>query len=129
MRSDIIDSIKSIDTLSYKVSQELPFLNAAQPLYLKNLKTIYVDEPKYNIIQLVSVMNGNNLDNELTTIKIILANDAKQQPKDYQLLLSELRNIKDTIIGDYFRRECVIDNQYQNDVSITTLEYRLYKLI
>lgn len=124
MRQQLLELVKQAPTTSYRVSNELPYLNSDNPLYLKNPKTIYVDQPQTQTEVLLKVLNQVNLYNEITSIRIYFANDAKQEPRDRLTLLLALTQIKDQVQGSFDSRETTISNDYVNDISVTTVEYR-----
>lgn len=122
MRDQLLTLLKAIDTISYKVSDELPFSNSGTALYLKNPKRIYVDNPTTNVEELIPVLNGINIEGEVLTIRIYFSNDSKQLPKDYQSTVNQIRALKDTIVGDYFKRNVSMSIDYENDLIITTID-------
>ena len=48
MRTEIIDYLGTLNLGTYKVASELPFDDNGQPLYIKNVKRIYVDTDEIN---------------------------------------------------------------------------------
>lgn len=125
MRDQLLALLKDIVTVSYKVSDELPFSNSDTALYLKNPKRIYVDNPTTTTEVFLPVLNGINIDAEVLTIRVYFANDAKQLPTDYRSVVSQVRELKDKIVGDYFKRDCQMSIDYANDVIINTFDFVL----
>lgn len=128
MREEFIELLKKLDIVSYKVSEELPFSNSNIPMYIKNVKYIYVDNVISTIETLIPIMSGLNVEVDIQTIRIYLSNDAKKLPPDYSILISLIRDLKEDITGDYYKRDCIIENNYENDITITTFEFKFYKL-
>ena len=129
IRSDLLLLIKDLKTVSYKISEELPFSTSGNPLYLKNPKKIYVDNDTSTVDVLIPIMKGFNIDIEVKTVRIFFANDAKQIPPDYYQLVKDLRNIKNLVTNDnYFKRDCVVDVSYENDIMLTTIELKFTKI-
>lgn len=128
MRDEFIELLKKLDIVSYKVSEELPFSNSGIPMYLKNVKYIYVDNKTNTTETLIPIMSGLNIEVDIDTIRIYLSNDAKKLPTDYPNIQSLIRNLKESITGNYYKRECVIETNYENDISVTTFEFKLYKI-
>ena len=124
MRQELLDLIKDAKTISYRVSNELPYQASGTPLYLKNPKTLYVDQEQSTIETMVEVLNQVNIYNKVISIRVYFANDAKQEPRDRMDLMLALTQIKDQIPGDYHKREIIISNNYENDMDLTTIEYR-----
>lgn len=128
MREEFIELLKKLDIVSYKVSEELPFSNSNIPMYIKNVKYIYVDNEISTIETLIPIMSGVNVEVDIQTIRIYLSNDAKKLPPDYNTLVSLIKNTKEDITGNYYKRDCVIENNYENDISVTTFEFKFYKI-
>lgn len=125
MRDQLLELLKEIVTISYKVSTELPFSDSGQALYLKNPKRIYVDNPTTTTEQFIPVLNGVDVDTEVLTIRVYFCNDSKQLPNDYYTTIDNIRKLKSSIVGDYFKRNCTIGTDYENDLTITTIDFIL----
>lgn len=128
MRDQILELIKSIVTVSYKVTEELPYSNSGNPLYLKNPKVIYVDNPSVTVEQTIPVLNGMDIESEIQTVRVYLSNDAKTQPKDYLQLITNIRNVKYNVAGDFYKKECIMNTSLENDMNITTFEFNFYTI-
>ena len=128
MREEFIELLKKLDIVSYKVSEELPFSNSNIPMYIKNVKYIYVDNDISTIETLIPIMSGVNVEVDIQTIRIYLSNDAKKLPPDYSSTVSLIRDTKESITGNYYKRECVIETSFENDISLTTFEFKFYKI-
>lgn len=124
MRDELLSKIKLIQSINYKISDELPFSNSGIPLYTKNVKVVYVDNQRINTTVLYPVLSGINIEQEITSIKVYFTNDAKKVPSDYQQFISNMKSIKDQVVGNYFKRECIVDISYNNDIAITMLDYQ-----
>lgn len=129
MRQELLDYIATHKLRNYKLSQELPFSNSGTVMYLKNPKSIYVDEDQVTTEPLIQMLNGNDIDGEVTTVRVYLATDAKQQPSDYSSVVNVLRNGKALLGTGYFRKECDVTTEFENDLQVTTVEYRFTKLL
>lgn len=128
MREQFIELLKKLDIVSYKTSEELPFSNSGIPMYLKNMKCIYVDNKITTTETLMPILSGVNVEVDIDTIRIYLSNDAKKLPPDYSTLQSLIRDLKEKITGNYYKRECVVELSYENDIALTTFEFKLYKI-
>jgi hypothetical protein len=122
MREQLINLIKALRNVSLTVTQELPFSNSGTPLYLKNSKVIYVDNPRIDMVTLIPVLNGDDLIAEQTRISLYFSQDAKKPLKDYLDMIVDLRLLKDQFI-EYYKKECTSTISYDNDLMITTVEY------
>jgi hypothetical protein len=129
MRQDILDYINNLGLGSFSLSQQLPYDNSGVPMYIRNVKTIYVDLAQYNDDTLIKTLDGNHVYNEITSVKVYFTADAKQLPANYETVISDLKGAKDaTTITGANRRECLVSTSFQGDVLVTELEYRFTKL-
>jgi hypothetical protein len=129
MRTEILDYISTLNLGSFLVSQELPWEESGQALFLKNLKKIYVDATQYQNETLITALNGLNINNETSIVRILFACDAKQTPANYDTLVTDLKSAKDiTTIEGVRSRQCDVSTDIENDSLVTTLEIRFTKI-
>jgi len=129
MRQEVIDYIQTLDIGSFNVSNELPWEESGTPLYIKNLKKIYVDVDQFEIDPFIQTFSGLNINNETTVVRIFFANDAKNLPANYSDVVSELRTAKDIEVTQGFnRREALVSTEVQADRLVTELELRFTKI-
>lgn len=129
MRQEVINYLKSQKFVSYKVSEELPFSNSDTVMYIKNPKVIYVDADQHSTETIIPVFNAVNVDAEITTVRVFFSNDSKKQPSDYSQVIEKVRNIKN--LGPengYFRTAIDISVEQDQDLTVTTFEFRFTKL-
>ena len=129
MRQDILDYIGDLNLGGFLLSQELPFSSSGTPLYVKNPKRIYVDRTQYTTEPVLLTLDGLNVSNEITSVRIYFSADAKQLPPNYDDAVNDLKagvNEIDTL--GFQRRECLITTSYEEDLMITELEYRFTKI-
>lgn len=129
MRQAVLDYVQGLNLGTYIVSTELPWTDNTVPLYLKNLKKIYVDVDDYEVRPIISTLNGVNITEDINTVRIYFANDAKQIPPNYEDVVAQLRATKDiSSTAGYNRRECDVITSFDADKLITELEIRFIKL-
>jgi len=128
MRQEVIDYCQSISLGSFTVSSEIPFDDSGVPLYLKNVKRIYVDLPQYATDRLVSALDGLTVSNELATVRVVFSADAKSLPANYETLVSDLRLARDIALDGVYRREVDVKTDFEQDMLVTELELRFTKL-
>lgn len=130
MRSEILTYVQSLNLGTVTVSTELPWTDNDVPLYLKNLKKIYVDIDNVTAEPIVQALNGFTLSNEVTTIRLYFACDAKVLIPNYSDIVTELKTVRNVpTITAVQRRECDVTTTMENDVLVTEFEYRFYKLL
>jgi hypothetical protein len=129
MRQEIIDYCKNLSLGGFIVSNELPFNDSGTVLYLKNVKSIYVDIPQYATEAIVRTLDALSISDEVTTVRLYFSADAKSLPANYDALVSDLRTVKDadTITG-YARREVDVETEFTADMLVTQLTFRFTKL-
>lgn len=130
MRDAVLSYLNSLNLGSYQVSQELPFQNNGQVLYLKNAKWVYVDKEQQQTEVFIPVLNAQHIDAETTTVRVFFANDSKNLPQDYDAVLSQIKAAKDeAALPIHFRREVDIETNHEGDLMSTSFEFRFTKLI
>lgn len=130
MRQELVDYIGTENLGGFTLSQELPFSSSGVPLYIKNVKRIYVDRTEFSNEPLITTFDGTQVDSEIASVRVYFASDAKQLPPNYDTVVTQLRAGKDvqTITG-VTRRECSISTSFQEDLLVTELEFRFTTII
>jgi len=128
MRQELLDYINALALGGYLLTEELPWSDNEVPLYIKNLKKIYVDNTEYVNQPIIQTLGSLTINNEEMVSTIYFANDAKTLPANYDELVSDLKAAKDIDIDGVRTREAEVTVTYENDVMITEIEIRLGKL-
>ena len=129
MRQEVLDYINGLALGGYLLSEESPWRDNAIPLYIKNLKKIYVDNVEYLSEPLIATLGTLSINQQTRTIRIYFANDAKTIPSNYDTLVEDLITVKDINLADGTnRREADVRVSYENDVMVTEIEIRFTKL-
>jgi hypothetical protein len=129
MRQAIIDGISALTLGTFAVSSELPWTASGTPLYEKNFKVFYVNEPDSKESNLLNTLDAAILARKVTTITVYVVIDAKLKPSNYDTLVSGVRNVKDTTgITGVVSRECDITTSFQSDSMLTEFEFRFTEM-
>jgi len=129
MRTAIYDHIKDLQLGSFRLSDERPFNASGQALYLKNMKTIYVDQAQTVHDNLISTLDGVVINAETTTVRVYMSTDAKQMPSNYQSLVANIKTARNsTDITGVNRREVDVSTTYEEDKMVTEFEFRFTTL-
>ena len=129
MRTEIYNYIKTLALGSFKLSDELPFDASGQALYLKNKKSIYVDNAQTAHDTLIYTLDALDINAETTTVRVYVTTDAKQLPNNYSSLVSNIKAArKITTIQGVNRREVDVSTSYVEDAMVTEFEFRFTKL-
>lgn len=130
MRTEILEYCQGLNLGTVTVSTELPWTDNTVPLYLKNLKKVYIDVDNVEVEPFIQALNGLNIANEITSVRLYFACDAKVLLPNYDDIITTLKAVKDiTTITGVQRRECVISTSTETDMLVTELEYRFTKLL
>ena len=129
MRTQVVDSIKSLALNGVQLSKELPYDESGSAIYIKNPKTLYVDRTQYESVPIVQALNGLNISNTTTSVSVYLAVDAKNPLAQLDTIINSLRGIEDTLVLDgTHTRESTVSTDYENDLLIVNVEYRLTRI-
>jgi hypothetical protein len=127
---DYIDGLSAAIKGSFTLSTELPWDQNGNPLYLNNLKRIYVD-----VDQISQTANINSLAfigavDETSVVRVFFVNDAKQLPSNYDTLVSAVKDARlTTAITGVIERLCQVSTSFDQDRLITQFEFSFKKTI
>lgn len=130
MRAELLAYLSVYLTGQIKVSQELPFEQGGNALYLKNMRKVYLDEPYTEQDILVNTLDeSNDVNQQITYIRGYLAVDAKNRNPDLNAALSTMQNaLRQAEISNSFRKEFDYTVAIDNDIVTYEFEYRYYTL-
>lgn len=129
MRTLLLDYLTANLTGTIKVSQEQPFDQGGQALYLKNMRRVYLQEEYTEQDQLVPVLDDTDIIQKITYVKGFLATDAKNRNSDLDQALNVLATARTGAnISGSFRKEFDYTTTIDNDVLLYEFEYRFYTL-
>ena len=129
MRTELLAYLTAELTGTISVSQELPFQEGNNPLYIRNMRRVYLDEPYTEMDTLYSTLGGCNINQKITIIKLFLTVDAKNRNADLDAALSIFSSAKDiTTIAGSHRREFDYITTIDNDKITFEGQYRFYTI-
>ena len=105
MRTELLTYLTAQLTASIKTSQELPFQEGTNPLYMKNARKVYLDEPYTEEDVLLRTLGSLQINQRVTIVRSFLKVAAKITYTDLASALTILGSAKDitTITGVYTR--------------------------
>ena len=126
VRSDLLTQLSTnlAAHTNIKLSLELPWETGDNPLYLQNMKTVYVDEEQINVEQLYRTLDQSNVNSTVTTVNAYLSVDAKNQLSDINTVVANILLARNKIVSttdsssDY-------ETETEGDVITYTFEYNL----
>lgn len=124
IRTDLITRITTniASYTNYKVSSELPFSVAGDSLFLKNKKTIYVDDVRESKIQLYRTLDQGDVYQNEYVFNAFLTVDAKNQPSDIDNVITAILNAKSVVTGTQLN-ESSVESEIEDDYITYTFEY------
>lgn len=129
MRTTLLAYLTNNLTGTIKTSQELPFSQSGQSLYLKNMRRVYVDEPYTEQGSLFNTLDELDINQTVTRIRAYLATDAKNRNADLDQAMTTMSNaLKQADITNSFRKEFDYTTTIDEDRVIYEFEYRYYTL-
>ena len=130
MRTEIMDYFTANKVSGYTLTEELPWDNQGNPLYLKNFKRIYVDSDQVAQEPLIDVLNGPGVVNEITTVTAYVTTDAKTQPSNYATMVNTFKNARlDTDITGVTQRATQVSTEFVGDAQVTQFDFSFRQLI
>ena len=112
---------------AFTVRSELPFNSAGEALYLKNMKTVYLDEDQLEVTQHVPVLNANKIMQTETTVNGYLVTDAKNQPSDIDTVIANVL-VARTAISNIIDASSSVETEIDDDRITYTFEYNFLKI-
>lgn len=127
MRAGILSRLQSqfANSTVFRVSSELPWNQNNQPLYLKNLKTIYIDQPEQVASELIPTLDYRGVDQIDFSTQIYLAVDAKNPPSALDSAVNTILAAKDYTGVTNFGTESDYTVEINEDVMTYTFEVRI----
>lgn len=124
MRQELIDYINTLSLGGFLLSSEIPWEDGGVPLYIKNLKKIYVGLTEKTEESVVRTLDALQISAKVSIVRIFFACDAKQIPSNYETLVDDLLDAKNITIDGVTRRESDVTTSTQADILVTELQIR-----
>lgn len=130
MRDTVLAYLEGQTFDNFGYSEELPWNASGEPLYLKNMKKIYVDQPQTAQEPLLETLDDTGIVNETTTVVAYVTTDAKNLPTDYDTMVSTLKSarLQDSTTG-WRQRLTEVETEIEDDRLVTQFTFNFTKLI
>jgi hypothetical protein len=126
MRAELLSYLTTAtSTATIKVVSELPWNTAGEPLYLKNMKRMYLDQEQRTQTTLIPTLTGDDIYQNDLTVTGYFAVDAKNAPSGLDAAITTILSARDKTGVNNFGSEVDYTTDIQDDVIIYTVEYRL----
>jgi|TARA_R110000803_G_scaffold36651_2_gene78765 hypothetical protein len=128
IRDDLITQITTnlSGYTNFRVSSELPFESGGNSLFLKNKRTIYVDDLSEEQIQLYRTVDQGTVYQTETIVQAFLTVDAKNQPSDIEDVIQAILNAK-SVVTETQSNEAIVASDIEDDYITYTFEYTILK--
>jgi hypothetical protein len=128
IRDDLITQITTnlSGYTNFRVSSELPFESGGNSLFLKNKRTIYVDDLSEEQIQLYRTVDQGTVYQTETIVQAFLTVDAKNQPSDIDNVIQAILNAK-SVVTETQSNEAIVASDIEDDYITYTFEYTILK--
>lgn len=129
MRTELLTYLTAQLTGTIKTSQELPWTEGNDALYLKNARRVYLDEPNTEQAEFLPTLGSLSINARVTTVRWFLSVDAKNRNADLDSAITTLGSAKDiTTITGVWQRQFDYTTTIENDRIIYEGEYRFTNL-
>ena len=126
MRAELLSYLTTAtSTATIKVVSELPWNTAGEPLYLKNMKKMYLDQEQVEQTTLIPTLGDQDVYQDDLTVRGYFAVDAKSLPTGLDSAITTILSARDKTGVINFGNEADYTTEIQDDVIIYTVEYRL----
>jgi hypothetical protein len=126
MRAELLSYLTTAtSTATVKCVSELPWNTAGEPLYLKNMKKMYLDQTQRVETTLIPTLDGNDVFQHDLLVTGYFAVDAKNEPTGLSQAITTILSAKDKTGITNFGVESDYTTEIQDDVIIYTVEYRM----
>ncbi len=112
----------ALASTNVSVSAELPWSSAGEPLYMKNMKFVYLDEDNIAKTELFNTLDRNDIVQTETTVTGYLAIDAKTQPTDIDTVIASILNSRNAVTSQS-TAECEMTTDIEADVLTYTFNF------
>jgi hypothetical protein len=125
MRAELLAFLTTAtSTATVKTVSELPWNTAGEPLYLKNMKKMYLDQTQRVETTLIPTLDGADVFQRDLIVTGYFAVDAKNEPTGLSQAITTILSAKDRTGITNFGSESDYTTEIQDDVIIYTVEYR-----
>lgn len=130
MRTEILTYLKTaLASASIKCSQELPWEDSKDALYVKNMKTLYIDNGfTTQTVKIPVLPPSEDVMETITTVRGYFTVDAKSQPSGLEQAMSILASARDITTISVAGREYSYSTDIVGDTVLYTIEYRFVSI-
>lgn len=127
LRRTVLDYLQANPVTGFRITEELPWTQA-EPLYIKNKKTLYVDQPQSVQEPLFDTLDGMSGIDEIYTVTVYVTTDAKTLPATYDDMYAVVKNARMEAEG-YTQKVTSVSTEYDGDLLVTQFDVNYNKFI
>lgn len=129
MRNQVLTAIRSASLQAVNISSELPFTDSGTSVYTRNPKTLYVGETNSTTEPLLETLDGTSISNTTTSVTVYFTTDAKNVQPWYETNIDTLKGLlPDIDMPGSTARDVQLTTEFEGDLLLTEIEYRITKL-
>jgi len=130
MRQELLTYLTDELPSQVKVSVELPWATSGTPLYVKNMKTLYLDDVQHEIVDLIPLINAPAIQNQTDRVSGYLTVDAKNLPSQIDTVIDAIRTATNADLGlpSYHTKTFNTSSSIDGDKITYSFEYVFTKL-
>tara|TARA_R110001606_G_scaffold8060_2_gene35403 strand:- start:4421 stop:4819 length:399 start_codon:yes stop_codon:yes gene_type:complete len=125
IRNQIVTNLSSYQ--QFRVATELPFTASGETLFVKNKKTVYVDELQEEIVQLYRTLDQQEVMQKDQQVLAYMSTDAKNQPSDLDDVITAIKSARSAVSGS-MEQETTVTSDIVDDVITYTFEFNIINL-
>ena len=133
MRAELLAAVQAFTKTTlgtFSVVAEMPWTSDGNPLYVKNLRRVYVGPESTDIDPIFDTLDGQGFAKEIVSASVYYACDAKQLPANYQTLTDAVKLIRLEFVGsNWAQRRVTVTTTLEADILITELEFSIERVV
>lgn len=129
MRDLILTYLNDNVVTGFGVSDNLPYNQNGEPLYLQNLKSLYVNQPTVEQEPLFDTLDAQALVSETTQASCYVVTDAKTLPSNYDDLVTTVKGVRTAALSlGYTAKEVDVQTSIIDDTLVTQFDMEFTKV-
>ena len=133
MRAELLAQVQAFTKTTlgtFSVVAEMPWTSDGNPLYVKNLKRVYVGPESTDMDPIIDTLDGSGFAIETQSASVYYACDAKQLPANYQSLTDAVKLIRlEFVPNTWTQRRVAVTGTIEADILITEIVFTAERVV
>ena len=133
MRSELLTALQGLSKTAlgtFTVVSDLPWQSDGTPLYVKNLKRIYVNSEDSNLDPIIDTLDGFGFAHEVVSLTVNYACDAKTLPSNFDTLIDAVQDLRLSFRNNAWHpRRVTKTTELDADVIIVRQEFSFERIV